>query len=465
MTGRTPHLKFPRLLLRPQGTLFHLSLPRIRTVIVFCLLSFVAVRGHAAESATACPSLQSYYPTDDSSWPRVVQQLTPLLSECLDSAEYFALLGAAQMNSGQITEAQESLERALLIDPEHGAASVDYAQVLYITGQLFPALEVNRALLARSDLPPELARALQARQQEWDAQTRAKGLTAEVSAGYDNNLNGGPSSRDFTLTLSGESVSLTLAPESQPVSGAYLNLQLSGFYRRVQAERSHDLVFALRNRRSEHSASELVQFDWRYAQSLSTRRYRWDLVAGTSHLLYGGNPLYTVTEARARMNRGGSGCQPQYELAAQHQLYHGQSFMRGIEASVTGGVYCDFGSGTSVAGFDLGPLANIALKEVRPGGDRRGWRLRLSWQFKLGEGLVNSQFSYAQLNDQTGYSELLANGAKREINNRYLRIQYSRVLLGDLTLLAGLNHQTQGSNLLPFESNGTAFDLGLRLVF
>ncbi len=456
MTGRTPthtHVQassFPR---------------RRESSVALKALFILAALFFPPAVFAVCPDLQTYYPTDDSSWPEAVQRLTPLMPECLKSAEYFALLGAAQMNNGQLTEALESLERALLIDPNHGAANVDYAQVLYLTGQLFPALEINTGLLQREDLPPELVGALQQRQQLWQAQTTAKGFSTEVAAGYDNNLNGAPSSSNFTLTLSGEAVQLTLDPEFQPISGEYLNLRLAGYYRKLTPERTHDLVFELRNRQSEHSASELLQFDWRYAQGLSLRRYRWDFVAGTSHLLYGGNPLYTVTEARTRLNRNGTGCRPQYELAMQHQLYHGQSFMRGLEAGATAGLFCEFGDSGQVLGIDAGPLINHALRDTRPGGDRKGWRLRLNWQVPLGQGAVSSQISYAQLSDDEGYSDLLAGGAAREIHNRFLRVQYSRPFAGDLTFLVTLNHQSQDSNLIPFESEGTALDVGLSLNF
>src|SRR5690606_36143520 len=103
-------------------------------------------------ASAACPPLESYYPVTANDWFGVTPQLEAMMSECLDSAEYFALLGAAQLNTGAIADSLESLERALLIDPMHGAALTDYAQALFVAGQLFPALEINRSLLQRSDL-------------------------------------------------------------------------------------------------------------------------------------------------------------------------------------------------------------------------------------------------------------------------------------------------------------------------
>lgn len=456
MTGRTPTL-----------TQLHAAFPHKREVsgvwktaaTFFCALAFPLT------ARAACPDLQTYYPASAETWPQALQQIAPLMPECLQSPEYFALLGAAQMNSGRVTEALESLERALLLDPDNGAAGVDYAQALYIAGQIFPALEINESLLQRNDLPPEVATLLQERQQVWQAETHDVGFAAEVAAGYDNNLNGAPASSDFTLTLSGEAIQLTLDPEYQPISGGYLNMRLSGFYRALTPERSHDLVFALRNRRSEHSGSEILQFDWRYAQSLSLRRYRWDFVAGTSHLFYGGSPLYSVTEARVRLNRIGAGCRPQYEAAMQHQLYHGQGFMNGLEASATAGFYCQRDNGKQFVGIDAGPLINRALKDTRPGEDRDGWRVRVVWQLPLGAGTLSNQFSYANLNDAEGYSDLLADGAKRQIDSRQFRAQYSRLLQSDLTLIINVSHQRQGSNLAPFANDGTALDIGLSLNF
>lgn len=413
----------------------------------------------------ACPDLNPYYQSpEQSQWPgpEVLTQLTSLMPECLDSTEYFALLGAAQLNSDRVPEALESLERALLVDPDNGAARVDYAQALYIAGQIFPALEINQSLLGRSDLPPNLLAMLLAREKEWQGQTRSRGLFAELSLGYDDNLNGAPSKNDFTLTLSGEPVSLALSSEYQPRSGPYLNLQFAGYYQRLDPEHSQDLQFGLRNRRSEGGDNELLQADWRYSYVLPIRRKQWEFSAGSSHLLYSGNPLYSVAEGRIRYRYRGSGCNPRYDLAAQHQLYHGQSLMTGIESSVTGGVDC--ASGNHRLSIEAGVLNNSALRD-RPGADRQGWKLRLSWQLQLGPDVISAQMGYASLEDKAGYSPLLASGARRKVDSRTMQVQYNHPLQTHLSLTINLNHQDQGSNIDPFENHSTALEFGLRLNF
>ena len=76
--------------------------------------------------AHACPDLSDYvYPESSSDWPELERQLLAVMNECLDSSEYFALLGAAQLNSGLLAEASESLERSLLLNPDNGTAQVD----------------------------------------------------------------------------------------------------------------------------------------------------------------------------------------------------------------------------------------------------------------------------------------------------------------------------------------------------
>lgn len=415
--------------------------------------------------ALACPDLQAYYPTGDDQWERLAPQLVALMPECLESAEYFALLGAAQLNTGQLPAALEALERALLLDPNNGAARIDYAQGLYAAGQLFAALELNQTLLAREDLPPELVSMLQARQQAWQDQRRSRRFDLEVAAGYDDNLNGAPSRSDFTLTLAGQPIPLTLDPEYQPVSGAYANVKLGAAFRKLSPRLTHDVQLAVRHRASEYSASNLLQFDGRYALAIPLRRYQWDLSAGASHLQFGGSPLYSVSEARARLRATGDGCRPDLELAAQHQLYHGQSVMSGLESSASVGMECLRDGGRQLFGIEAGALRNAALDANRPGGNRHGWQLSLVWLLQFSQSTLSTQYSYASLQDAKGYSPLLDNGAVRQVNNRFFRVRYSRFLQPDLAFVVNLSHQGQGSNIRPFENRGTALDLGLNLSF
>ena len=106
--------------------------------------------------------------------------------------EFFALYGAAQLNTGQLLKAMESLERALLLDPNNGAALIDYSDALLRDGQLFAAIEANALLQARGDLPDALKRQIEQRRRGLERLDQPNQLAIRFVGGYDDNLNGAP---------------------------------------------------------------------------------------------------------------------------------------------------------------------------------------------------------------------------------------------------------------------------------
>ncbi|MDR0781139.1 MAG: tetratricopeptide repeat protein [Pseudomonadales bacterium] len=423
------------------------------------------------EAKAECPPLNALYPATEADWPARRADIETLLPACLQSAEYFALLGAARLNTGDVSGALEALERALLIDPNHGGAQVDYAETLYRSGQLFAALELNGALLARADLPPTLQAPLRARQAVWERDRRLFSGLVELSGGYDSNLNGAPSTSEFALTISGESALYTLDPQYQPKSGAYANARVAGSYAVISSEGRHDLLASVRVRNSAGHESDLVQADWRYGYTHdftlpNATLLGWDITAGTSHLLFGGSPLYSVLDLRSRlMLRRESGCSPLLEAAAQYQRYHGQSVISGVESSLGGGLQCQSFTGRARLDLAGGYLMNEASDAVRPGGDRKGWRMQANWQYRLAAGALDLGASYARLNDAQGYNALLDYGARRSVSNSQFRLRYQRLLGSHARLFTSLSHLRQDSNLVPFRNKDTVLELGLQRTF
>lgn len=446
------------------------GLPRFmqRTLLLVILFITSVAAAIVPEIArAACPDLSPFYPDDEVDWPVLGQQLAALFPECLESSEFFALYGAAQLNNGNIAEASELLERALLLEPENGAAQIDYAQVLYRQGQLFSALELNQLLLLREDLPANLQSAIQQRQQSWQALTRERSAQIDVLAGYDNNLNGAPDSGQVTLTLSGEPVLLALNPEFRQSSGPYLNFRLAGRYRQLAPQHQHNWVTEVRGRASEDVDSDLLQFDSRYAFIKPGRRHSWQLNTGISHLLFGGSSLYTATDVSALYQRAsGLNCKPYYGLAAQHQLFHDQSRLNAVESKASAGMNCPLpgSEGRQQISAELSLLNNTAIKTGRPGGDRDGWQFNLNWQFELPVGQIRSQINHTQLHDADGYSPLLANDARRWLNRSYVLLQYRRPLFQDMTLMVNMYHQRQRSNLELFRSTDSTVEVGISLA-
>ena len=418
----------------------------------------------------ACPDLQPFYLTgqDASAQAELAARLAPLMGECLQSSEFFALYGAAQMDSGNLAGALESLERALLLDADNGAAQIDYAQALYLRGQLFSALDLNRQLLARQDLPPDIEALVRQRETLWQAQTRQLGFQLDALAGYDDNLNGAPDPSQITLTLSGEPVILTLNPEFQAISGPYLNLRAGGSYQQLAADHQHNAQLELRGRVSEDSGSDLLQLQSRYDFLKPGRSSSWQLGAAIGHLFFGGNALYTATDASARyQTRVSETCSRRYDLALQHQHFHGQRILNSLESKLAAGVDCALpvGGVQTVLGLEAGLLANTALNSGRPGADRQGWQLNADWQVPLARGLLRSQLNHTRLRDRQGYSALLDNGAERWVARSYLLVQYQRPLQPGMVLLANFYHQHQRSNIDIFDTLDSSLELGLSFSF
>jgi tetratricopeptide (TPR) repeat protein len=426
-----------------------------------------------AGARAECPPLNSLYPATEAAWPARRQELETLMPVCLESAEYFALLGAARLNTNDLPGALEALERALLLDPNHGGARIDYAEALHRSGQLFAALELNGTLVDRADLPPDLQPLLRARQAAWNRERRVSGVFAEVSMGYDTNLNGAPSANELVLTFPGlPPVLFPLLPASQPKEGAYANARVVGSYAVVGSDDRHDLLFSLRARGSNYGSTDLVQADWRYGYSRDfdaprATRVGWELTTGTGHVLFGGSPLYSVLDLRNRfVLRRESGCSPLIEASGQYQRYHEESTsLSGVESSLSGGLQCQNPGGRSRLEVVVGYLMNEAIEDNRRGGDREGPRLQMRWVYQLGQGSVDFDAAYARLRDEIGYDPLFNKNETRVIDSYQVRLQYQRPLNASTQLFTSLNHRHQGSNLEPFRNEGTSIEAGLRYQF
>lgn len=421
-------------------------------------------------SAQACPDLQSFYRYGSTAEEQraLESALSPLMAECLRSSEYFALYGAAQMENGNLAEALEMLERALLLDPANGAAQIDYAQALYLRGQLFSALDLNRQILARSDVPANILQELELREKRWRAQTRQIGVQADVLAGYDNNLNGAPEPSQITLTLSGEPIVLTLNPEYRPVSGPYLNLRVGGLFRQQAPDHHHQFTGEIRGRASEDTGSDLIQLETRYQYVRPERDHTWQFGGAMSHLFFGGSALYSAVEGNGYYVRNaGDRCSQRFGLAAQFQHYTSQSFLNAVESKLSGGYDCqlDIGGVTGAFRLEASLLNNAVSSKKRPGGDRNGWQMTLDWQQPYLGGVLGVQINHTRLRDDVSYSALLENGARRWLKRSFVLGQYRHELGPKTAIMLNLYHQKQSSNIALFDSIDTTVELGVNIRF
>jgi len=433
---------------------------RIRDAVIrvlFALALFSSSQSLLAQSAQIpCPELASFYGSENADdWAEVRRQLAPLQNQCLDSAEYYALYGAAVLNMGNAPE-------------DNGSAQIDYSQALFVQGQLFAALEINEQLIERQDLPANLRPAIEERQQYWESFTRDRDASFDLLVGYDNNLNSAPNSSLVTLTLSGESIPLELSSEFQATSGPYLNFRFGGRYRQLAPLSQQNWLFDVRGRFSEDTNSDQLQLDGRYVFIRPSRRHGWQVNGGVSHLLFGGSSLFTAGNLSAIYQLPvTSACRPYLGLALQNQLFSNQSRLNALEAKASTGLTCplQLGENRHQINAEVAGLQNNAANSGRPGKDRDGWQVNLSWQFSAFGGDIVSQVNYTELKDDEGYSPLLASGARRSLTRSYALIQYRRALRSNLNFVANLFHQDQDSNLELFTSLDTTFEIGFSYGF
>ena len=454
-------------ILRHYCTFGRLGAPLCRVTAMSALALLYSYTAPA--SAQSCPALQPYYPAHSPAtpeeWAAKLPALEALLESCLLSDEYFAVLGAAQLNTGQVPQSLESLERALLTNPQNGAAQIDYAETLFLSGQLFAAIQINDALLRRQDLPENLQPMLLARRRLWQQQTLQHELMLEVTTGVDDNLNGAPMHSDLTITYGGTPVLFSLSPDNRPVRGAFAGLQLGGAWQFQRADYRHELVATVRVRKAPGTQADQVQGDWQYTFMVPVRHNQWELGAGTSHMMFRGSPLYSIGGVRARYVWGASECKPSLEGGAKQLHSHAQGIMDGTETSVTAGIGCSFAPSRQGVRLDAGVLDNRAQDPARPGGDRTGWNVRLNWQWQVGPSEFGAQLGYTSLDDGRGYSPLLDNDAVRSVQSQYLNLRYRRKFDSGLSLLVKLTHQQQHSNLVPFQNRGAVYEVGLTTNF
>ena len=440
-------------------------LSRPLQLVLLAFASLVPVSSFAA-----CPELSAFYQSEGSD-SAALKQISELLPECLESSEFFAVYGAAQLNSSDLAGALESLERALLLNPENGAAAIDYAQALFEVGQLFTALDMNQQLIARQDLPEGVGDALQGRQERWRSFTRQSSVQAEVLGGYDNNLNGAPDSGQITLTLSGEPVQLGLDPDFRPKSGGYLSARAAYRQRRLAPQSQQNWGVEIRSRNSDYPQSDLLQLAANYQFLKPSRANSWQAAAGVNHLQYGGSSLFTGLDTSLRYQPGSDRiCNPYSQLAVQHQDFHRESRLDGLESKVSLGVSCPrFGfGGRQQISVDLSRINNLAASSERLGGDRAGWQSNISWQYSLQNASLRAQLSHTSIEDRQSYSPLLKNGASRSLKRNYLLLQYrrpARYFGKSANFMINLYHQRQRSNLELFRSKDTSAALGLGWLF
>ena len=425
-----------------------------------------------------CP-IQPVYPLSGA--PAELEQLINRLDAsaplCLGDAQFHAWRGAALLGLSRPAPAIESLERALLINPDLPGAQLDYASALMGVGDTRSARELLLQLGNRQDLPPGLRQMLDKELAATDPDVLRSRWLLTTAAGMDSNLNNAPSATELTLTFPQGALTLPLLESSRPRRGpAALGIvQWQGL--KPQGNQLWLFQADLRARHTGEAETRYQQADvaatWLQAQDAPRQ---WVARVGATQVVFGGQPL--LKSFRASMLhqwQGSEGwssqCRPSSGLEFEDRAYPSSRTLDGRYLGVLAAVVCttDMAEAPSALGSQLVNLqvragTDRANAAERPGANFNRAELRASWEGRYASYKLNSDYGYSRQSDASGYSPLLADNLKRNIKRHTLRAELSRPFdawpYADWFVSAEIS--VQHSNLEAFKSRQTAFYTGIR---
>ena len=465
----------------------------------------LADAGAGSAAWPLCPVQPRYpLPATEAAQQQALDNADAAMPQCLHSAPYYAWRGALQLVRGRVQEAAESLERALLLDPELPGAQLDYAQALAALGDLATARELLEQLRQRPDLPAPLREIMQRNARDAEARAEASSrltrLQLSTAWGYDSNLNNAPAASQLTLTLPQGSVLLPLDNDYRPRAGGAL--LSTAQWQHIRAFDGHALLLSadLRGRATADSTrTGYLQGDfaaqWLQAPEAPSQ---WMARVAWGRLEFGG--AHWLTTQRASLQHqwrfapgaaqaGGASaagvCRATLGLDLENRQYPISTELNGRYLGGAASLFCTpaaqaapvavesaeaagWASGWSLAhyGLQLRWGQDHARSDLRPGGRYDRMELSLSSEARLGTLRVGADYSWTRQGDREGYSPLFDNNLRRNTLRHGLRLTVSQPLTAPAwhgaSAFVSLEASRQQSNIAAFAMRQRAISAGLR---
>ncbi len=426
------------------------------------LLGVLALLACRMALAEPCPSsFPLNPPADKAALTAAMQQLKGQEDACQNRADYYNYRGLVALQQGDARGAAEWLERALLLNPDLAGVQVDYLRALALAGDQASAANLAQSLLARSDLPPTVAAWLPRQYQDWrSSEAWITRFSIAVLGGYETNLNGAPQNPFVTLTLGSGNLLLQLAPQFQAKGGSAGQVVFSGVAGKDTGSDAFVLIGQAQTRNGADSSTNFQQVDlggvWRHALGDNGTLLRGDTIS----LRYGGQQLYQSLRLEPGFEWGGKVCSPRLGMLYNAYTYPVSHELDGRYLGGVAGLACAVGvnqlRGQVSAGHDQAAYTD------RPGGNEQVRELTLGWHRPLGAGSMDLEGILGGMQDASGYSSLLANGASRTVNRQYLRLEYDHPITGQWEGLVYGELNRQDSNVSLFSVTDRAIYAGLR---
>lgn len=466
------------------------------------LLAALLLVAPGAGATAACP-VQPHYPlpTEAAALRATLAHINQQQDQCLRSSPYYAWRGALQLALGQHSAAIESLERALLLQPDLPGAQLDYAQALLAQGDTIAALDLLRLLAARRDLPPPIRSLLAATTLPLGPGLLNPFTRWQLSSalGWDSNLNSAPHTDSLTLSLPGlpgTSIALPLERSSQPQPGLHALTQLGVQHLQPLGEGGSNststsgpsallLSAQLANRstrtysKTHYQHAELA-LHWLQAPLAPAQ---WVLGSQYSHLRYGGQAWLSEWQLSAQRQRQWGPCRASAGAQWAQRQWHSSPELDGHYQGAILSLDCTAAtSAPRTWGLQLRWGHDQPQHSRRPGGRATRTELRAHASTGWGPWQLSAIGYYQIQRDQQGYSPLLDTGRPRHTQRHALELQASRPLPwwgatsapasptspttdtrpGQLHWFIGLQYSQQRSNIAVFAVRQHGIHTGLR---
>lgn len=378
------------------------------------------------------------------------------------------------LDQGQPQAARLLLEEIVAEQPEFAGAWLDLALATQQSGDTPAALEHLAYIRQQFPMARALARQIEHWRQTWLAprpSADAPGAwQGEISLdfGYNDNVNGGLSQDQITLSIPGGGHAIMpIAPGYRPRGDTYAQLGIQTWRRwQLDSGTLHPLLrLRWRHMRTERDYGQLdLQGGLIYQTAPDTQGRAWQASLLLQHDRLGGAPLIQAqrlilqrlhSHARCRLAWGG-------ELERRH--YPGLP-LDGLLAWLDIGLACKVGEATQLAAGLRGGHER-ALNRQRPGGDNRQIELTLQGSRQLSNGsTLDMRWQHTRSQDQEGYSALLAENAPRRLWRNQLNVGLRHPLNINWEGRLVLELQRQRSNLEIFSQNARQLSLGVSRSF
>lgn len=419
---------FSRLTPRNWIKMCTLGAPWVVSIMVLGFMSLWSGEIRAQAPLSLGSSTQVWTLTDQQRIQNLIAQgqAQQALSELLlfgsgpyGQAEFDYLLGVAALEAGQYALALESLERVVLVNPQHAGAWLDLALAHYRLGDYEAARLMMRHVQDHFSPTPALSSQLNRLQQQlkWAPYTRDWLIELSTHLGYVKNANAGLNNLTFSLTpLGGLPISVK-ADERQSARADAAVLVRANAYRLVNHQGgaySEWLVSAgTRQYKTEHQYSVSdVGAMWLYSQPW--KGLEWQAGPSVREIVVGGRSIGEIYGAQTSLWNNWMGCRVAPRAEIEYRQYRESGYYSNWIPWLGGVMRCDRST------YMYGISARLGLdqpQQSRPGGNTQKMDWMMFGKYQINPAwTLDASLGYSRYKDQDTYSELVASGASRTIN-------------------------------------------------